>query len=79
MRRQLLVALSQKALELKIDQYISWVRFIVKILERPPKHARKDGSFNCRHLLDSKLETVENWILDQFQKGLKGVREKIKT
>ena len=74
-------SLSQKALELKIDQYIKLGEVYRKNFGAPSYSMLEDTleALIAAIYLDSKLETVENWILDQFQKELKGVREKIKN
>ena len=73
-------SLSQKALELKIDQYIKLSEVYRKNFGAPSYNMLEDTfeALIAAIYLDSKLETVENWILDQFQKELKYVREKIK-
>ena len=73
-------SLSQKALELKIDQYIRLSEVYRKNFGEPSSSMLEDTfeALIAAIYLDSNLETVENWIINQFQKELKGVREKIK-
>ena len=73
-------SLSQKALELKIDQYIRLSEIYRKNFGAPSSNMLEDTfeALIAAIYLDSNLETVENWIINQFQKELKGVREKIK-
>ena len=73
-------SLSQKAIELKIDLYIRLSEVYRKNFGEPSSSMLEDTfeALIAAIYLDSNLETVENWIINQFQKELKGVREKIK-
>ena len=58
-------SLSQKALELKIDQYIRLSEVYRKNLGAPSSSMLEDTfeALIAAIYLDSNLETVENWIL----------------
>ena len=73
-------SLYRKAVELKIDQFIRVSKVYRKNFGQPSSSMLEDTfeALIAAIYLDSNLETVENWILDQFQKELKGVKEKIK-
>ena len=61
-------SLSQKALELKIDQYIR-LSEVYQNLVSPSLACLKTEALTVPIYLDSNLETVENWIINQFQKS----------
>lgn len=73
-------SLSKKALELKIDKYIRLSDVYRKNFGEPSFGMLEDTleALIAAIYLDSNLETVEDWILDRFEKELKDVREEIK-
>ena len=74
-------SLSQKSLELKIDKYIKLSDVYRKNFGEPSSSMLEDTfeALIAAIYLDSNLDTVENWILNQFQRELKGVSEKLNT
>lgn len=74
-------SLTEKALELQINEYIKLSNVYRKNFGEASSSMLEDTfeALIAAIYLDSDLETVEKWILERFKKELKGVREKIKA